>query len=299
MVSSWPHCRGRSQPEVISLKPGIQSTLRVAVTMTDSFIALCQLGLLLPTVDTRSVILIGPRHAGRFMVAVANEIPPLFSIRFSVAPSNCCGDRPNQYHPKFLMALLGSPAANAFTPNAWATLSGVSKFARLGQFAVPSVSFTTDEWTRRSMTLNAMRMSREFLDADSPRVLQLVNSRLQAGQRDVVHDVLVYLINQIEQMRESSFQARVLRADSIAAYLGVQADPVRSLLLSPRLDAAHIAAAINSRCAGPVRRALDLNDLVESQLALLTSELKATVAQERRVCKLIDLITSRLYQLVQ
>ncbi|MDF2439261.1 MAG: hypothetical protein JWN98_245 [Abditibacteriota bacterium] len=191
------------------------------------------------------------------------------------------------------MALLGSRAANSVHENS--TVGGED----LGRFLVPQIRFDTEEWTRRSMTLNAMRMSREYLDADSLRLLQLVESRLLAGQRDVVHDVLVYLINQIMQMRENAHQARQLRAESLAAYLGLEFPAVLKLLMSSRLQATRIASAIENGRAGPVRRALSVPDVVDSQLALLRPELNAMAAQERRVWTLIDQIVPHLYQLIK
>lgn len=244
-------------------------------------------------VNFHTEILIGPRRAGRFLVASSADTAPLFSIRCAIAASERCGDGPHQYHPKYFMALLGSIAANRVEPNV------TIEPENAGAFVVPEIQFETEEWTRRSMTLNAMRMSREFLEVDSPRVLQLVESRLQAGQRDVVHDVLVYLINQINQMRDTAYQARVLRAESLAAYLGLEVPAVLSLFTSPRLHAVRISTTIESGRAGSVRRAISVVDVVSSQLTLLRPELNAMAAEERRVWKLIDLIVPHLYQLVK
>lgn len=149
------------------------------------------------------------------------------------------------------------------------------------------------------MTLNAMRMSREFLDAHSPRLLQLVTSRLKAGQSDVVHDVLVYLVGQVEQMRQNAVESRLLRAESLAAYLGLSADAVQALFMTPRLDAPRITTAIESGRAGQVRRSLNIADVVASQLALLHHELASATAGERQVWKLIDQVVLHLYQLVK
>ena len=261
--------------------------------MTDSYIPLKSVAIIAPSLSIHSQILVGGKRRGRFQLAAKNDITPLFRIRCFIESSERCGDSFQQYHPKYLIALLGSITANQIETNRQVEIAG------LEQFLIPVIDFQTGEWERRSMTLNAMRMSREFLDADSPRIIQLVESRLKVAQRDVVHDVLVYLVNQVEQMRESSFQARVLRAESIAAYLGVESPVVVSLLTLTRLDAARISRAIERGRAGKVRRALDVNQVVNSQLALLRPELNFLASQERRVWKLIDQITLRLYQLVK
>jgi hypothetical protein len=145
------------------------------------------------------------------------------------------------------------------------------------------------------MALNGMRMSTEYWQSGSLRVLQLVESRLIEGQRDVVHDVLVYLMRQILDIRAEAEEARGLRAESVAAYLGLQEAPVRALFASDALAPARMAATIEGGIAGPVRRALNVGELVAAQVRQLRPQLREYSQQENRWLWLIDEITQRLY----
>jgi hypothetical protein len=168
--------------------------------------------------------------------------------------------------------------------------------AEVLEWALPRIDFATGEEVRRSMTLNGMRMSLEYFQTGSPRVLQLVDSRLQAAQCDVVHDILVYLMQRILDIRAESREARDLRAESLAAYLGLDHERVRLLMLAPKLSADAIADALQNNYAGPVRRALDVTALVESQLSHLRPQLRGFERQEQHVLPLMDEIVTRLYR---
>ncbi len=157
------------------------------------------------------------------------------------------------------------------------------------------MGWTTASEVRRSMTLNGMRMSLEYRQTGSLRVLQLVESRLAAGQRDVAHDVLVYLIRQVMDVRASEQEARGLHAQSVAAYLGLSEPRVRLLFAARRLSAASMSAAIAGGFAGPVRRSLDVPALIASQLRHLRPQLQALKEEEDRWLWLLDQITARLY----
>lgn len=145
------------------------------------------------------------------------------------------------------------------------------------------------------MTLNGMRMSLEYVQTGSPRVLQLVESRLSAGQRDVAHDVLVYLMRQVMDVRAREREARDLRAESVAAYLGLYEPRVRLLFAARRLTAAAVSAAIAAGFAGPVRRVIDVEALVQSQLHHLRPQLRALRHEEEKLLRLLDEIAARLY----
>ncbi|MBV9868277.1 MAG: hypothetical protein JO316_23225 [Abitibacteriaceae bacterium] len=201
-----------------------------------------------------------------------------------------CGDAPHKYHPKYLMAVL----------SAGTLLDGESLLAtllsQLLEWPVPAIDFTTEEFVRRSMSLNGMRMSLEYFESGSLRVIQLVEQRLDAGQRDVVHDVLVYLMQQIVDIGAKAQEARLLRAESLAAYLGLQQERVNHLLLSSRLASRRIAEQIQNGYAGPVRRAIDVPALVQSQLAHLRPTLQQYKREENQVLWLLDEIVGLLRQ---
>lgn len=196
------------------------------------------------------------------------------------------------YHPHYLPAVLSSEIT---------TTRNFPQHESDGEssneeWSIPAIEFTTEEWTRRSMTLNGMRMSTEFLAHDSPRVLQLVEQRLQEKQGDVVHDVLVYLWERILQIRADMDEARTLQAESLAAYLGLQPTPIIELFLSPELSIPEIVRQINSGVAGPPRRALHVAPLLENLLARLRPELEELQSQENRIRQLINEIVTRLYE---
>lgn len=179
-----------------------------------------------------------------------------------------CADAPNKYHPLYVAAML---QCGLFEVDA----GGVAAFS------VPALVFTSDEFTRRSMTLNGMRMSTEFFQTGSERVLELLRNRLQLGQRDIIADVLVYQYRRVLDVRSEMREARVLRAESVAAFLGLSQPRVETLLLSPRLNAKRLTAQLENGQAGEIKRALNLRALVDNQLRLLKPELLKLQARER------------------
>jgi hypothetical protein len=164
------------------------------------------------------------------------------------------------------------------------------------QWILPRISFETEEFTRRSMSLNGMRMGTEYLASGSLRVLQLIEQRLLARQCDVVHDVLVYLMEQVLDLRTEAREARLLHAESVAAYLGLHPEHVSRLFLAPRLAPVEITTALEAGTAGKIRRVIDVASLVESQVRHLRLALRHHLRQERRILQLIDEVARLLYQ---
>lgn len=199
-------------------------------------------------------------------------------------PTVLCGDAPTQYHPKYLMAILSTVKLDD------------EATAALCHWPIPAIRFGTEEFTRRSMALNGMRMSLEYFQSGSPRVLQLVTQRLAAGQRDVVHDVLVYLIQRVFDIRTEAQEARLLRAEAVAAYLGISQSHVNLYFLAARLNSAHIARWIKKGYAGPVRRAIDVPTLIQSQVALLRPTLRQYQQSEKQTLDLLDKVALLLNQ---
>lgn len=192
-----------------------------------------------------------------------------------------CADAPDRYHPLYAAALVESGTfSNADAPPA--------------QWQVPALTFQTDEWTRRSMTLNGMRMSTEFFQSGSERVLELLSNRLELGQRDIVGDVLVYQFRRVIDTRLEARETRLLRAESLAAYLGLERTRVDALVLAPRLDAAKLTMQLQSGVAGEIKRKLDLERLVAGQLRLLAPELARLRARERTAQHLTGLTAQLL-----
>lgn len=188
------------------------------------------------------------------------------------------GDTPRAYHPLYIAAILTA------TPVERADLSA----KMLGQTRIPSITFGTPEDVRRSMTLNGMRMTTEYIQTGSQRVLQLVRNRLQLGQSDVVHDIIVYIMRQIGDLRDQDRAGRSVRADSLAAYLGIDTARTRELLAPERLVPHRISDAIIANAAGPVKREIDVAKLVESQIALLQPELRELRERESTLLWLLD-----------
>lgn len=137
-------------------------------------------------------------------------------------------------------------------------------------------------------------MTIEYTQTGSERVLQLIESRLEAGQRDIVHDVLVYLMRQILDARQSQSEARDNRAESVAAYLGLDETSVRTLFASSRLSALALARRIEAGQAGPRRRNLQVEPLLRGQLSLLRSDLRGLEDKEAALLWLLDEIVTRL-----
>lgn len=199
-------------------------------------------------------------------------------------PTTLCGDAPTQYHPKYVMAILSAVAIrDEVIADPW-------------RWPIPAIPFGTEEFTRRSMALNGMRMSLEYFETGSPRILQLVEQRLAAGQRDVVHDVLVYLMQRVLDIRADEQEARLLRAEAVAAYLGLNQSQVNRLFLGMRLNFAHIARRLEKGYAGPVRRAIDVPELIKGQLALLRPALRQYQQSENQALHLLDKVALLLSQ---
>lgn len=188
------------------------------------------------------------------------------------------GDSPRAYHPLYIAAILTA------TPVERADLSA----KMLGQTRIPSIAFGTSEDIRRSMTLNGMRMTTEYVQTGSQRVLQLIRNRLQLGQSDVVHDIIVYVMRQIGDLRDEDRAVRCVRADSLAAYLGLDVGRTRELLAPDRLVPHRISDAIKANAAGPVKREIDVVKLVESQIGLLLPELRELRDRESTLLWLLD-----------
>lgn len=196
-----------------------------------------------------------------------------------------CGDSPTQYHPKFLMALLSSLSARTHN-------QGHESFL---QWQFPAIRFETEEWTRRSMTLNGMRMSTEYFAHDSPRVLQLIEQRLEAGQADVVHNVLVYLMQSVLETHIAFDEERALQAESLAAYLELDADRVQALLFEWPLQTAEFIHKIETGFAGTPRSLPDISALIENQLARFSVSFQEIKNQEDKAFGLIDEVVACLY----
>lgn len=237
--------------------------------------------------------LVPPHAAGWFAHAAAPQDVYSIQRRFTCGRwcgNLCldfiaCGDAPHLYHPRYVMAILSAQAEQApeqTTPVA------------LCDFPIPTISFSTPEDVRRSMTLNSMRMSLEYFQSGSLRVLDLVENRLERGQRDIVHDLCVYLMRHLLDIRSREREARNLRAESVAAFLGLNEARVQELFWATRLSAAQIARKLQNGHAGALRRVLDVETLVQNQLALLRPQLQQTAQEEAQVFWLIDQVVTRL-----
>jgi len=206
-------------------------------------------------------------------------------LQWAVARS-LCGDSPELYHPKFVMALLSSnvlPARNTTDTH-------------FLEWKFPAIAFDTNEATRRSMTLNGMRMNTEYFAFGSPRILQFVEERLKEGQADVVHDVMVYLTQRVLQLHASSKEEVLLQAESLAAYLGIDAERVCKLL-HPTLEGEckndEIIQQIENGFAGAPRRAVNIRAVVENQLQRFEPEMQEFDQQRSRVLELLDKVVFR------
>jgi AraC-like DNA-binding protein len=138
-------------------------------------------------------------------------------------------------------------------------------------------------------------MSTEYWQNGSTRVLQLVESRLGEGQRDIIHDVLVYLMRQVLDVRAGAQEARDLRAESVAAFLGLHEPTVRGLFAQERLSLPQLQRDIERGVAGTIRRAIDVQAMLRNQLAQLRPQLNEYSQQEKRWQWLIDEVVQRLY----
>ncbi len=205
-----------------------------------------------------------------------------------------CGDSPTQYNPKFLMALLASLPVQVHNLTSEEVVN----------WQIPSVKFSTEESTRLSMTLNGMRMSTEYFASDSTRVLQLVEQRLEAAQSDVIHDILVYLMQRALELSTTFTQERMLLAESIAAYLGVQENMVHQLLCEQlknelwenrQIQSEPLALKIQNGFAGTPRASADVTALIQNQAARFNEEFSYLKQQHERVFHLIDEIADKIF----
>ena len=199
------------------------------------------------------------------------------------------------------MAVRNSPDFTKYNPHYFSAIFAAPTAAERNaevnadQWEIPLIEFDTEDWTRRSMVLNAMRMSTEYFAHSSPRVLTLVEQRLQSSQSDVVHDLLVYLWERVLQVRLEMDEARALHAESLAAYLGVPAQSVSELLSAPVLSADKIQHDISADIAAVPRRTLDIGALVENTLARLQPEMEIFRTHENHILRLINDVVVRLY----
>ncbi|HEX8236812.1 MAG TPA: hypothetical protein VF600_12720 [Abditibacteriaceae bacterium] len=232
-------------------------------------------------------LILSRRRRGRWL-SMLDEASSISNVSTLWAlPRQEVGDSPHLYHPLYLMAVL---SAAPCVPDELR-----SQKPTLQQWPIPRIEWSSHEDVRRSMTLNGMRMSTEYWQSGSTRVLQLVESRLEAGQRDIVHDVLVYLMRQVLDIRAGAQEARDLRAESVAAFLGLQEPLVRVLFAQERLSVPRLSSAIESGIAGRVRRAIDVPAMLKNQLQQLRPQLREYSQREERWQWLIDEVAQRLY----
>lgn len=192
-----------------------------------------------------------------------------------LTPSALCGDSPRLYHPLY-------PAACR-----WRTSGDLS------DAAVPSIEFTTDEAVRRSMTLNAMRMTLEHFQTGSNRMLELIDNRLAAGQRDIAHDALVYLMRRLADVHAAERETENLCADSLAAWLGLRPLDTRTLL-ARSANAEELAAGLAAGEAGELKRTLDLTAVCANQWAQLEPERETARGEEDALFGLVKSIRDKL-----
>jgi hypothetical protein len=211
------------------------------------------------------------RKTGRRFRARQRVCGAPYRDEWCAAPREIVGDAPDKYHPLYVVALL----------------TALSDVGDPRELRLPAIAFSTDADTRRSMTLNAMRMTCEYSHDASPRILRLVSQRLEAGQRDVVHDALVYVMRQILSLREAMHGEQALRAQALAAYLGVSETALP--LLSPRRD-----ALVLETLRASTRRAVDIEAVVEMQRRILRAALVPLRRAERHQLGLLDRIVALL-----
>jgi len=208
-----------------------------------------------------------------------DENTDLFSSKdfFWASPTLLCGDSAQQYNPCFVMAIL------SVTP-----LPDPISMETFRQIELPKVLFTTHPNIRRSMTLNAMRMSTELFAFGSERVFQLAKQRLEANQPDVVHDLLVYLMHAILDVRREYQEETTLRAESIAAYLGISPVKVLSLLRDYGADDIALTDSLEQGNAGKIQRKLNTKVLVRNQIELLTPYQQSAISKENQLRAMIS-----------
>jgi hypothetical protein len=143
------------------------------------------------------------------------------------------------------------------------------------------------------MTLNAMRMTLEHFHTGSMRVLELIANRLEAGQRDIAHDALVYLMRREADVRAAQAEAEQLCSDSLAAWLGLEPNATRALLMRAA-SAEDLAARLEADEAGILRRKLDLPAVCRNQWAQLQPERNLTREEQDALFALVQNIRTRL-----
>lgn len=195
---------------------------------------------------------------------------------FWASPTPLCGDSAHQYNPFFVMAVL---LVTPFPEN--------SEIETFHQIELPKVLFNTHPDIRRSMTLNAMRMSTELFAVGSERVFQLAQQRLEANQPDVVHDLLVYLMHAILDARRDHAQEKMLRAESIAAYLGIDQAKVLLLIRKYGNDELALTNSLEQGNAGELQRQLNVASLVRNQVELLIPYQQNASRKETQVIEMI------------
>jgi len=157
------------------------------------------------------------------------------------------------------------------------------------QIELPKVLFNTQPDIRRSMTLNAMRMSTELFAAGSQRVFQLARQRLEANQPDVIHDLLVYLMHAVLDARDELARELSLRAESLGAFLGIDPAKVLSLMIKCNGESA-LTRSLEEGEAGKLQRQIPLAALVKNQLELLAPVQQSAIQNEIRLREIIDTV---------
>jgi hypothetical protein len=195
---------------------------------------------------------------------------------FWAIPTPLCGESSHQYNPRFVMAVLSN-----------ISIQTKLEITELNALQLPKVLFTTHPDIRRSMTLNSMRMSLELLETGSERVFTLAQNRLRENQTDIIHDLLVYLMHAILDARRELAQEKMLRAESMAAYMGIS--PAKVLLLLTRYEnnSAALTKALEQNEAGTLQRKLDTHALVDNQLELLLPYRNSAQEKEEMLRKAI------------
>ena len=210
-----------------------------------------------------------------------NEEGGYFIVPRADAPV-AVGDAPDKLHPLYLAAIIVARKNSVALPDC----------------PIPNINFATDEATRRSMTLNGMRMSTEYFANDSQRVLELVGNRLAIGQSDVVHNVLVYLMRRVFDVQAEANEARDLRAEALSAFLGLDQNTTRQLLSSTRPSARRVSQRILNGEAGTMRRKISGDELLllaQNQMQILLPQLRNAFREEEHILRLVDEIVARLF----
>jgi hypothetical protein len=236
-----------------------------------------------------AVFVIASGKSTFIQVAESDEFSPQENF-FYASPTPLCGDSAHQYNPCFVMAVLSvTPMVGRSRRGRREAGSASQPYLTelLDQIQLPKVLFDTDPNIRRSMTLNAMRMSTELFALGSERVFQLAQQRLEADQPDVVHDLLVYLMHAILDARRDYAQETALRAESLAAYLGIEPTKVLLLMREYGDDELALTNSLEQGQAGILQRKLNVAALVNNQMELLTPYRQSAQRKETQVIEII------------